>query len=141
MGAQQTPSTVGVALSGGGYRAALFTLGSPLYLSVAVDGRSLTAITSVSAESFTEGFIGQTTDLRSIQRSELHSWTEWLVSRITEHGAVCAAPRVRRQRFTWLTTACDNPPATLREVQSAGGRECLGGLAVSIADSAGDGSG
>ena len=67
MGAQQTPSTVGVALSGGGYRAALFTLGSPLYLSVAVDGRSLTAITSVSAESFTEGFIGQTTDLRSIR--------------------------------------------------------------------------
>jgi hypothetical protein len=86
MGAQQMPPTVGVALSGVGYRAALFTLGAPLYPSVAVDNASLTAITSVSAESFTNSFIGQTTDLRSIRRSELRSWTEWLASRITQYG-------------------------------------------------------
>lgn len=60
---EQTPSfppppRIGVALSGGGHRAALFTLGALLYLIDAGQGPRLAAVTSVSGGSITNGVAG-----------------------------------------------------------------------------------
>ena len=137
MGGQPMPPTVGVALSGGGYRAALFTLGAPLYLIYAVNGPFLTAITSVSAGRSPMASSGQTTDLRSIQQSELRSRASWFASRITAHGAVFAALSVRWQRFTWLATACDDPPPPPEKWGDQESENASSGSAVSTADSEG----
>lgn len=56
---------VGVALSGGGHRAALFGLGALLYLVDAGKNRDVESIASVSGGSLTNGYIAQSTDYRA----------------------------------------------------------------------------
>lgn len=52
-------ASVGVALSGGGYRASLFGLGVLLYLADADRNSDVTSIASVSGGSITNGFVAQ----------------------------------------------------------------------------------
>jgi len=94
MGVQATRPTVGVALTGGEYRAASYTLRAPLYLIDAVGGPSLTSITSVSSESFINGFVGDTTGLRSIEQSECVLGQSGSHPRIAARGAVFPSPSV-----------------------------------------------
>lgn len=52
-------ASIAVALSGGGYRAAMFGLGVVLYLVDAAKNREVTSISSVSGGSITNAFLGQ----------------------------------------------------------------------------------
>lgn len=57
--------SIAVALSGGGHRATLFTLGALMYVVDAGRGRDVTSIASVSGGSLTNGFVAQTLDFQS----------------------------------------------------------------------------
>src|SRR5262245_27451707 len=57
---------IAVALSGGGHRAALFTLGALLYLVDAAKNREVTSIASVSGGSLTNGIVAQETKFRGV---------------------------------------------------------------------------
>ena len=52
-------ASIAVALSGGGYRAAMFGLGVLLYLVDAAKNCEVTSISSVSGGSITNAFVGQ----------------------------------------------------------------------------------
>jgi hypothetical protein len=57
--------SVGLALSGGGHRATLFTLGALMYVVDAGRARDTTSIASVSGGSLTNGFVGQVLDFQT----------------------------------------------------------------------------
>jgi hypothetical protein len=59
---------IGVALSGGGHRATLFTLGALMYLVDSGRARDTASIASVSGGSLTNGFLAQTLDFRAAGR-------------------------------------------------------------------------
>jgi hypothetical protein len=56
---------VAVALSGGGHRATLFTLGALMYVVDAGRAPDTTSIASVSGGSLTNGFVAQTLDFQA----------------------------------------------------------------------------
>lgn len=59
-----------VALSGGGHRATLFTLGALMYLVDAKASRNVTSIASVSGGSLTNGLVGQEVNFRTTNSDE-----------------------------------------------------------------------
>ena len=60
---------IGVALSGGGHRAALFGLGALLYIVDAGKHREVVTISSVSGGSLTNAFVGLNVDFSSVTAS------------------------------------------------------------------------
>ncbi|MEK6286644.1 MAG: patatin-like phospholipase family protein [Acidobacteriota bacterium] len=58
-------ASLAVSLSGGGHRAAIFTLGALMYLVDAQANARVTSIASVSGGSLTNGFVGQALDFTS----------------------------------------------------------------------------
>ena len=60
------PHSIALALSGGGHRATLFTLGALMYVVDAGRARDTTSIASVSGGSLTNGFLGQTLDFQNV---------------------------------------------------------------------------
>ena len=92
----QTRVEIGVALSGGGHRAALFGLGALLYLAYAreADGRTPSndtrLITSVSGGSITNAFFAQETDFPSATPEQITEVARRLASQIALRGTLFA---------------------------------------------------
>ena len=87
---------IGVALSGGGHRAALFGLGALLYLAHGrdADGKAPTSgiklIASVSGGSITNAFLAQVVDLPTATASEVTEAARKLASQIALRGTLFA---------------------------------------------------
>jgi predicted acylesterase/phospholipase RssA/tetratricopeptide (TPR) repeat protein len=84
---------IGVALSGGGHRATLFSLGVLLYLADSGANRNVTIMSSVSGGSLTNGYVAQECDFSSVTASEFRGVAERLARVIVFRGTV----------FNWLT--------------------------------------
>ena len=67
------PSSLAIALSGGGHRATLFGLGALLYMVDAGANRRAASISSVSGGSLTNGFVGQEVDFSQITPDDFAS--------------------------------------------------------------------
>ncbi len=87
---------VGIALSGGGHRATLFTLGVLLYLADAEKNHEVTSVASVSGGSLTNGFVSQSVDYASVHEDEFRPVASRLASQICQRGTLWAG---------WLTKA------------------------------------
>ena len=89
--------SIGIALSGGGHRAALFSLGALLYLAHAkeADGRTASndvkLITSVSGSSITNAFLAQTLDFPTASAQEVTAAAARLASQIALRGTLFVA--------------------------------------------------
>jgi Patatin-like phospholipase len=83
---------VGVALSGGGHRAALFGLGALLYLVDVGKGPQLGSVASVSGGSLTNAFFGATVDLSTVEPQAMWTQARVAASQITRRGTLWAAP-------------------------------------------------
>jgi len=75
-----------IALSGGGHRAALFTLGVLKYLVDSGMNRHVEVISSVSGGSITNGFVAQECDFRTVDREAFDQIAADLVGRIVDRG-------------------------------------------------------
>ncbi len=82
---------VGVAISGGGHRAALFGLGALLYLIDAGKGPQLSSVASVSGGSLTNAFIGQAVDVSTVQPEAMWAQARAFASQIVRRGTLWAA--------------------------------------------------
>ena len=92
---------IGVSLSGGGHRATLFGLGVLLYLAHAHDerdvplSRRVSAISSVSGGSITNGFLARSLDYRSAEADQVEAAAQILTMQLAEHGTLFARRRVK----------------------------------------------
>ncbi|HLF92163.1 MAG TPA: hypothetical protein VJB14_01780, partial [Planctomycetota bacterium] len=82
---------IGVALSGGGHRAALFGLGVLLYLADSGKNREVTSITSVSGGSLTNAWVGQEVDYATVLTAEFEEAAGRLARRIARRGTLWAS--------------------------------------------------
>jgi len=87
---------IGVALSGGGHRAALFGLGVLLYLADAGKNKEVTSIASVSGGSLTNGYVAQSRSYRSSSKEQFEQVATQLARQIASKGTLWASP------LTWL---------------------------------------
>lgn len=94
MSAAEPNQHIGVALSGGGHRAALFALGALRYLVDAGKGRELASVSSVSGGSITNGAIAQRANLKTAQPEDFRLTVKQIASQITRRGTV----------FAWFVT-------------------------------------
>ena len=83
---------IGLAMSGGGHRAALFGLGALLYLVDAGKGPEIACISSVSGGSMTNGAVAMTSDVRTVSPEQLREDVRPLVRACSTGGSVFAAP-------------------------------------------------
>lgn len=83
---------IGVALSGGGHRATLFDLGALLFLADAGKSRDVTAISSVSGGSLTNGYVAQSGDYSAMSGEEFRAAVAGLAGRIARQGTLWASP-------------------------------------------------
>jgi predicted acylesterase/phospholipase RssA len=90
---------ISVSLSGGGHRAALFSLGALLYLAEAGKNGEVGSIASVSGGSLTNGHLAQTLDFTAASPAEVGAWASQLAKRFASRGTLFAAP------ITWLYLA------------------------------------
>jgi predicted acylesterase/phospholipase RssA len=79
---------IGVALSGGGHRAALFGLGALLYLADAGKSREIVSVASVSGGSLTNAFLAQRIDLEADDGAGVRDVARELANRIALLGTV-----------------------------------------------------
>src|ERR671935_3345611 len=79
---------IGVALSGGGHRAALFCAGALMYLSDAGKGREITSIASVSGGSLANGVVAQSVEVATAAPTEFDEGIRPLVRCIAQQGTV-----------------------------------------------------
>lgn len=86
------PGGIGVALSGGGHRAALFGLGVLLYLVDAGKNGEVTSIASVSGGSLTNGYVAQSSRFAQASPSEFSEVATRLASTISGKGTLWASP-------------------------------------------------
>jgi hypothetical protein len=89
----------GVALSGGGHRAALFGLGVLLYLADAGKNRSVTSVASVSGGSLTNGYVAQSVDYSAVSGTDFWQLAGRLAGTIARRGTLWATP------LTWAYLA------------------------------------
>ena len=95
-------SDVGVALSGGGHRAALFGLGVLLYLADSGRNRSVTSVASVSGGSLTNGYLAQELEYRTASPEDVHDLARRFASQIVRRGrSGQARSRGRTSRSWW----------------------------------------
>jgi hypothetical protein len=87
---------IGVAVSGGGHRAALFGLGALMYLADSGMNREVTSIASVSGGGMTNGYAAQEVDFTTVSGPEFEAAMRPLASRIAQRGTVFAS---------WMTWA------------------------------------
>lgn len=83
---------IGVALSGGGHRAALFGLGVLLYLVDAGKNREVTSIASVSGGSLTNGVVAQAPSYAQTTPEEFAGVASQLARTIARKGTLWASP-------------------------------------------------
>lgn len=85
-----------VALSGGGYRATVFSLGALQYLADARLNQSVTSIASVSGGSIANGFVAQEVNFRTATAEEFRARAlQPLASCIAERGVLFALTRTK----------------------------------------------
>ena len=84
--------TIGVAMSGGGHRAALFGLGALLYLVDAEKGAQLGSVASVSGGSLTNAFFGSKVDLATVEPDAMWRHAKVFAYQIARRGTLWAAP-------------------------------------------------
>ena len=84
--------SIAFALSGGGHRATLFTLGALMYAVDAGRGRDTTSIASVSGGSITNGCVAQAVDFRDVSREAFERAVAGpLAARVAREGTLFAA--------------------------------------------------
>ncbi|CDO08883.1 hypothetical protein C1S82_14860 [Mycolicibacterium cosmeticum] len=83
---------IGVALSGGGHRAALFNLGALLYLIDAGKGPELRSVSSVSGGSLTNAYLGYAADLTTVDSATMWTHARAFATQIASRGTLWAAP-------------------------------------------------
>jgi predicted acylesterase/phospholipase RssA len=83
---------IGVALSGGGHRAALFDLGALLYLIDAGKGPQLRSVSSVSGGSLTNAFLGHAADLSTVDSETTWAHARAFATQVARRGTLWAAP-------------------------------------------------
>jgi predicted acylesterase/phospholipase RssA len=81
---------VGLALSGGGHRAALFALGVLLYLVRAGKHRDVAQISSVSGGSLTNGYVGRSLDFRNTTVDEFDRLAGKFARQLADRGTLFA---------------------------------------------------
>ena len=130
--------SVGIALSGGGYRAALFALGALMYVREACrtagDLRRVVAISSVSGGSITNGLLGHAGGLAELDDRRFEDLVRALVQHVTGAGSMFAGARARWYYFAllpltalsvlglaWLAILHASSPAFIRALAIAGG--------------------
>jgi hypothetical protein len=77
---------LGIALSGGGHRATLFTLGALLYLVDSGANQRVSAVASVSGGSITNGYVAQECDFGTVKVPEFDAIARHLVEMIVRGG-------------------------------------------------------
>jgi hypothetical protein len=85
--------TIGLAISGGGHRAALFGLGALLYLVDAGKGRQLGSIASVSGGSLTNAYFGTAGDLSTFDSDAMWTHGRVFARQVARRGTLWAAPQ------------------------------------------------
>ncbi len=85
-------SRIAVALSGGGHRAALFSLGALMYLVDAGKSREVTSVSSVSGGSLTNGHVAQMLDYASATPETFRPVAQRVAAQIALHGTLWATP-------------------------------------------------
>jgi len=80
----------GIALSGGGHRASLFSLGVMLYLADADKLSALSSISSVSGSSITNGCLAQLEDLKQLRGAEFQAKCHPLAKALSQSGTLWA---------------------------------------------------
>src|SRR5262245_57265616 len=85
-------ASIGIALSGGGHRAAAFGLGVLLYLADAQKNREVTSIASVSGGSLTNGFVAQCGLYNQQDAETFRAAMASLILRIARFGTLWAWP-------------------------------------------------
>lgn len=94
-----------LALSGGGHRASLFTLGALMYVVDAGRQRDTTSIASVSGGSLTNGFVAQTLDFQTTDpRAFAEKVVAPLAGRIARKGTLFA-PLLTKLYLLWLVVS------------------------------------
>ncbi|OBB26254.1 hypothetical protein A5792_03895 [Mycolicibacterium peregrinum] len=83
---------IGVALSGGGHRAALFNLGALLYLIDARKGPQLRCVSSVSGGSLTNAYLGHAVDLSTVDPEAMWAHAHAFATQVARRGTLWAAP-------------------------------------------------
>jgi predicted acylesterase/phospholipase RssA len=91
VGVDERSRTVGVALSGGGHRAALWGLGALLYLVDAGKGPSIGCVSSVSGGSLTNAWVGLTVDLETVTADDFRSKARRVARAAATHGTLWAS--------------------------------------------------
>jgi len=82
---------LGITISGGGHRATLFGLGALIYFVDAGANATTTSIASVSGGSITNGFVGQTTDFRTVDSTAFEEKAaKPLATQIAKRGTLFA---------------------------------------------------
>lgn len=99
------PATWSLALSGGGHRAALFALGSLLYLADSEQNRQVTSIASVSGGSLTNGVLMCGEDYNTMDGTALRAATKNLIRRCAWTGTVQGAWETRLIIAGWVVLA------------------------------------
>jgi predicted acylesterase/phospholipase RssA len=130
--------SVGIALSGGGYRAALFALGALIYVREACraadNSRRIVAISSVSGGSITNGLLAHAGGLAELDDRQFDDLVRALVQHATGAGSMFAGARARCCYFAllpltalsvlglaWLGILHASSPAFIRALAIAGG--------------------
>lgn len=96
---------IGVALSGGGHRAALFGLGVLLYLVDAGKNREVTSIASVSGGSLTNGVVAQSSNFRQTNAEAFTHVARGFASTIVGKGTLWATPLTKLYLVVLLLAA------------------------------------
>ena len=129
--------SVGIALSGGGYRAALFALGALMYVREACrapgNSRRVFAISSVSGGSILNGLLAHTGGLAELDDGRFEDVVRALIQHATGAGSMFAGNRARWYYFAllpltllsvlglaWLGILHASNPAFIRALAIAG---------------------
>jgi patatin-like phospholipase len=85
-------ASIGIALSGGGHRAALFSLGVLAYLVDAGKNREVTSIASVSGGSLTNGVLAQAGNYGTMSSEQFTQVASELRATLVDKGTLWASP-------------------------------------------------
>lgn len=93
---------VGVAVSGGGHRAALFALGTLMYLADSGRNQDVSSISSVSGGSMTNGVVARSMDFRTVDGPTFQQLMTPLASRLATKGTFQGQTLTGAQKLWFL---------------------------------------
>jgi hypothetical protein len=93
---------LGIALSGGGFRATVYGLGALLYLVDSGLNKQVTSISSVSGGSITNGYVAQSCNFQTVTTEEFEKIISDICSKIVNHGLITTGQiRVIKWMYVW----------------------------------------